>query len=184
MSAESHAMQQAAAEFIRDRHLLGAFVGGLLRDMHAAEDVVQEVWVRLAAEVEKGTHIESQAAWCRGVARNLVRRHWERQRGAKVLADSAVLEAFMDRVEQCFAEADAREDFATARLAALEECVAALPERSRRLLSLKYTRRAALEDIAREEGQSFEAVKKALIRIRAALLECVRRKLARGESPA
>jgi hypothetical protein len=30
MSAESHAIQQAAAEFIRDRHQLGAFVTGLL----------------------------------------------------------------------------------------------------------------------------------------------------------
>jgi len=38
MSAESNAIQQAAAEFIRDRHLFGAFVGGLLRDVHAAED--------------------------------------------------------------------------------------------------------------------------------------------------
>lgn len=180
MSAESHAIQQTAAEFIRDRHLLGAFVGGLLRDIHAAEDVVQEVWLRLAAEIGKGTHIESQPAWCRGVARNLVRRHWERQRGAKVLADSEILEAFIDRVEQCFAEAETRENFAATRLAALDECVAALPDRSRRLLSLKYTQRAALEDIAREAGQSFEAVKKALIRIRAALLECVRRKLAQG----
>jgi len=36
MSTESHAIQQAAAEFIRDRHLLGAFVTGLLRDVHAA----------------------------------------------------------------------------------------------------------------------------------------------------
>jgi DNA-directed RNA polymerase specialized sigma24 family protein len=29
-------------------------VGGLLRDAHAAEDVIQEVCARLAAEVEKG----------------------------------------------------------------------------------------------------------------------------------
>jgi DNA-directed RNA polymerase specialized sigma24 family protein len=49
MSAESHAIQQAAAEFIRDRHLLGAFVTGLRRDVHAAEDVLQEVWVLLSA---------------------------------------------------------------------------------------------------------------------------------------
>jgi RNA polymerase sigma-70 factor (ECF subfamily) len=180
MSAEPEAIQQAAAAFIRDRHLLGAFVGGLLRDMHTAEDVVQEVWVRLAAEVNRGTRIENQSAWCRGVARNLIRQHWERQQSAKVLADSEVLEAFMDRVEQCFAEAERREHFAAARLAALEKCVAALPERSRRLLSLKYTHRAAMEEIAREAGQSFEAAKKALIRIRAALLECVRRKLSQG----
>ena len=53
--------------------------------------------------------------------------------------------------------------------------------RSRRLLSLKYTQRAAMEHIADETGQSFEAVKKALIRLRAVLLECMRRRLSQEE---
>jgi DNA-directed RNA polymerase specialized sigma24 family protein len=43
MSRESEVLQRAAAAFIRDRNRLGAFVGGLLRDAHAAEDVIQEV---------------------------------------------------------------------------------------------------------------------------------------------
>ena len=100
MSAESTAIQQAAAEFIRDRHLLGAFLDGLLRDVHVAEDVLQEVWLRLSAEVEQGTHIENQPAWCRGVARNLIRQHWEKQQTARVVAGSEALAAFMERVEQ------------------------------------------------------------------------------------
>lgn len=65
MSPESATLQQAAAAFIRDRMRLGAFVGGLLRDAHAAEDVIQEVWLQLAAEVEKGTVMENQPAWGR-----------------------------------------------------------------------------------------------------------------------
>lgn len=170
-------IQQAAAEFIRDRCLLGAFVRGLLRDVHTSEDVLQEVWLLLAAELEKGTHIENQPAWCRGVARNLIRRHWEKIQTAKVVADSELLETFMDRVEECFIWAETQENFAAERLAALDECVAALPERSRRLLSLKYTQRAAIKDIASETGMALEAVKKALARIRAGLLVCVRRKL-------
>jgi RNA polymerase sigma-70 factor, ECF subfamily len=97
MSAESHAIQQAAAEFIRDRHLLGAFVTGLLRDVHAAEDVLQEIWVLLSAELEKGTAIRNQAAWCRGVARNLIRRHWEKRQMAKVVPGRGA-DSIMDRV--------------------------------------------------------------------------------------
>ena len=89
MSAESHAIQQAAAEFIRDRHLLSAFVTGLLRDVHAAEDVLQEVWVFLSAELEKGTRIQNQAAWCRGVARNLVSLHSECCRPSKTPSTAA-----------------------------------------------------------------------------------------------
>jgi RNA polymerase sigma-70 factor, ECF subfamily len=177
MSVESHAIQKAAAEFIRDRHLLGAFVNGLLRDVHAAEDILQEVWTLLSLEVNRGTEILNQAAWCRGVARNLIRRHWEKRQQTALLADGGAIENFLIRVEQSFARSDSQEHFATARLAALDKCVASLPERSRQLLSLKYTQRATLEQIAGETGQSFEAVKKALIRIRAALLECVRHKI-------
>lgn len=136
MPEPSIAIQRAAAGFIRDRRRLGAFVNGLLRDPHAAEDLLQEVWVRLAAEVERGTLLENQAAWCRGVARNLIRRHWERQQSAKVVADSSVLEAFLERVEQAFAEADEdADDKWQRRQQALDDCVAALPEKSRRMLS-------------------------------------------------
>lgn len=177
MSIESEAIQRAAAEFIHDRHRLGAFVNGLLRDAHAAEDVLQEVWVRLAVEVEKGTRLENQAAWCRGVARNLIRRRWEQQQSAKVVADSAVLEMFLERVELAFAEVD--DDLAewAERQQALDECVAALPERSRQMLTLRYESRASMDDVARAMGQTFEGVTKTLYRVRRALLECVERKL-------
>jgi len=176
----NEAIQHAAAEFIRDRRPLEGFVYGLLRDAAAAEDLLQEVWVRLAAEVEKGTHLENQAAWCRGVARNLALRHWEKQRTTKVVADSALLESFLSRAEEAFTEGEAAPEAWAARQEALNECVAALPERSRRLLDLKYTVRAPLEDIATALGQSLAAVKKALFRLRGGLLECVERRLRRS----
>ena len=179
MSIQSEAIQRAAAEFIHDRHRLGAFVNGLLRDAHAAEDVLQEVWVRLAAEVEKGTRLENQAAWCRGVARNLIRRQWEQQQSAKVLVDSIVLETFLERVELAFAEVDDDDAWAE-RQHALDECVAALPERSRRMLTLRYESRASMEVVAEAMGQTFEAVTKSLYGVRRALLDCVERKLSQS----
>ncbi len=177
MTQESDAIQRAAAEFIRDRHRLGAFVGGLLRDAHVAEDVLQEVWMRLAAEVEAGTRLENQAAWCRGVARNLIRRHWERQKSAKVVADSELVELLLDRVELSFAEVDETARDWTDRQQALNDCVSELPERSRRMLSLKYETRASVEVVAAAVGQSFDAVTKSLYRLRRALLNCVEQKL-------
>lgn len=177
MSIESETIQHAAAEFTHDRHRLGAFVNGLLRDAHAAEDVLQEVWVRLAAEVKKGTRLENPAAWCRGVARNLIRRQWEKQQSAKVVADSAVLETFLERVELAFAERDDEGAQWAERQQALDGCVAALPERSRRMLTLRYESRAPMEEVAAAMGQTFEAVTKSLYRVRRALLDCVERKL-------
>lgn len=178
MSRDSEIIQRAAAEFIHDRHRLGAFVGGLLRDAHTAEDVIQEVWVRLAAEVEKGAVIENQPAWCRGVARNLILKHWRTQQTAKVVADSEVMEAFLAQVEAAFSEEeqDAENEWQR-RQQALDDCVAALPEKSRRMLSLRYEGRQSVEEVARATGQSFDAVTKALYRLRQALTECVERKL-------
>lgn len=178
MSRESAIIQRAAAEFIHDRHRLGAFVGGLLRDAHAAEDVIQEVWVRLAAEIEKGTAIENQPAWCRGVARNLILKHWRTQQTAKVVADSEVMEAFLAQVELAFAESDPDEaDEWQRRQQALDDCVAALPEKSRRMLSLRYEARQTVEEVAKATGQTFDGVTKALYRLRQALTDCVERKL-------
>ena len=178
MSRESEIIQRAAAEFIHDRHRLGAFVGGLLRDAHAAEDMIQEVWVRLAAEVEKGTAIENQPAWCRGVARNLILKHWRTQKTAKVVADSEVMEAFLAQVETAFSEADENaDDEWQRRQQALDDCVAALPEKSRHILSLRYEARKSVEEVARTTGQSFDAVTKSLYRLRQALTDCVERKL-------
>ena len=178
MSRESEIIQRAAAEFIHDRHRLGAFVGGLLRDAHAAEDVIQEVWVRLAAEVTKGTVIENQPAWCRGVARNLILKHWRTQQTAKVVADSEVMETFIEQVDMAFAESDhAAEDEWQRRQQVLDDCVAALPEKSRHMLSLRYERRKSVEEVARTTGQSFDAVTKSLYRLRQALTDCVERKL-------
>jgi RNA polymerase sigma-70 factor (ECF subfamily) len=179
MSRESDAIHRAAAEFIRNQNRLGAFVGGLLRDAHTTEDVIQEVWVRLAAEVEKGTRIENHAAWCRGVARNLILKHWRNQQNAKVIADSDALETFLDRVEQAFAENDGDNE-SLRRQQALEDCVAALPEKSRRMLHLRYEARQPVEEIARAMGQTFDGVTKALYRLRQALSECVERKLSKS----
>ena len=177
MTHEAAVIERAAAAFIHDRFRLGAFVNGLLRDAHASEDVMQEVWVRLAAELKKGTVIENQPAWCRGVARNLILKHWRQRQTAKVVADSELMEIFLEQVEQAFRESDHSTDEWERRQQALEDCVATLPERARRMLSLRYEGRVSMEEIARTTGQSFDAVTKALYRLRQSLADCVERKL-------
>ena len=94
-----------------------------------------------------------------------------------MVADSAVLEVFLARVDEAFAETDESADLWERRQQALDECVAALPEKSRRLLSLRYEGRESVENVAGRVGQSFDAVTKALYRLRQALSDCVERKL-------
>jgi DNA-directed RNA polymerase specialized sigma24 family protein len=84
---------------------------------------------------------------------------------------------FLARVDEAFAETDESADLWERRQQALDECVAALPEKSRRLLSLRYEGRESVENVAGRVGQSFDAVTKALYRLRQALSDCIERKL-------
>lgn len=153
-----------------------AFIYGLVRDPHTAEDIYQDVWLKLANAMEKGVVIADQAKWCRKVAKNLIVQHWREQRDAKVIADSTLLE-FVDYVETAFDEGDAREDRWSDRRYALNECVQALPEKSRQLLMLKYDEGFSISAIAAHLRQTSAAVVKALVRLRQALAICVEKKL-------
>ena len=51
------------------------------------------------------------------------------------------------------------------------------PEKSKRLLALKYDQRRSLSDIAAHVQQSTDAVIKALLRLRHALSVCVEKRL-------
>lgn len=168
--------RQITAQFLADRHRLMSFIHGLLRDPQTAEDIFQEVWSKLAAELENGGDIENPPAWCRTVARNLILMHWRTQKNSKVVVDSMLVE-FVEFVDQAYAENDAVNDVGPERQRALSECLSALPEKSRRLLTLKYEQGLSLNAIAAAVAQSTDSVIKALLRLRHALGVCVEKKL-------
>jgi len=172
--AESN--KQVTAEFLAKRHQLLSFITGLLRDPLEAEDIFQEVWLKLAGALEKGIVIEDQAKWCRKAAKHLVLEHWRSRRTAKVFADSTLVE-FLDFVDQAYEENQSLHDRRPELQRALNECVAALPARSRQLIALKYEERLSLNAVAERAGQSAAAVIKALLRLRQSLASCVEKKL-------
>ena len=167
---------ELATEFIANRHLLMSFISGLVRDVHEAEDIFQEVWIRLARASEQGVVIEHQLKWCRGVAKNLILHYWRDHRTAKVVADSELL-AFLDYVEMAYDEKEMTSDQWSDRQQALHDCVRALPEKSRQLLKLKYDEQCSIAEICGRMGKSSAAIVKALLRLRAALGVCVEKKV-------
>lgn len=162
--------------FLAQRQRLLAFLHLLVRDADAAEELLQEVWLRLAEAVEKGTEIRDVMTWCRGVARNLALHHFRDQRGKRVVTDSRLVEladrAFEEHTDSLWTE----------RRQWLLECIEELPEHSRGLLHLKYVDGLKAHDIARRQGRSADAVLRAISRIRAVLAECVEgRRLLEGD---
>jgi RNA polymerase sigma-70 factor (ECF subfamily) len=166
----SDGIKTLSARFMAERHALMGFIYGMIRDLAVAEDLLQEVWIRLAEAAERGEQIADPAKWCRGVARNLILHYWREKRTAKVIADSELLEL----VEQALNE---NQDHWAERRQALMECIDRLPEKAKRLLRMKYEQGLSFAGMAQRLRRSVDSLKMALCRVRRALLECVERRL-------
>lgn len=166
--------QRLTTQFLANRHGLFAYIYGLVRNTHDAEDIFQEVWLRFSNAIgDENSEIQDAAKWCRGAARNLVLHYWRDRQGGKVVVDQELIEL----VDQAFVEHEPSADYLLARQQALGECIGELPARSREMLRLKYERGLSSERVADELAQTVAAVLMALSRIRKALRECAERKL-------
>lgn len=161
-------------QFLKHQDDLRAFIGSVVRERAAREDVLQETALVLWREFERFDESRSFGAWARGIAaKKLLQRLDRGERWDKALPAEAipVLLAAFDRTEEPF---DARRD-------ALEHCLDKLPEKSRTLLVLKYEQGHSLQQIAQHVGSTLDAVNKTLSRIRGKLRECIERRLRLAE---
>ena len=141
-------------------------------DPTEADDLVQETFLAVLRGGFEHRSSPETAAYLRTVARNrlLMARRKDRSRPAAVDLEAA--EAVWARM----AGSDGLSDY----LVALEGCLeVAVTSRARRALELQYRDRASRTEIAVELDLAVEGVKTLLRRARAALKDCVERKLAR-----
>lgn len=111
-------------------------------------------------------------AWLLATARNLFRRHLRTQRRRRELLD-------VERLDRLWLE-QAADGTGEAMAAAMQECLAGLPPRSRAVVTMHYGERLGRETIAAMVGLGSEGVKSLLDRIRKVLAECVRRRMNDG----
>ncbi len=162
------------AHFLRHQDEIAAVVGSMVRDPHLREDVMQEVAMVLWRKFDEFDPSRSFGAWARGIAVRKVLQAWAREQRFP----SAMSPDTMEAVLAGFDETDAENDMWAEREAALERCIRELPDKSRRLLELRYQQSLSLQAIAEQVRSTLDAVNKALSRLRQALRECVERRLA------
>ncbi len=158
---------------LKHQDLLRDYIRGMVRDPHAAEDLFQEVGVRVLSDAGPPEAPEEFVRWCRGVARNVLLQHWRTSRRAPKLRSEAMLEA----VDRAYDEAHVEVEYWKERRALLAVCLEGLPAHSRSLLKGHYVEGRPLAELASHEGSSEGAVKMSLLRIRQALKNCVRLRL-------
>ncbi|MFG0286876.1 MAG: sigma-70 family RNA polymerase sigma factor [Rhodopirellula sp. JB044] len=165
--------EHVARLLIKHRSSLLAFIVAVMRDFDAAEDVLQDVSVAIwesADSFEPGTNFGS---WSRSIARRRIAAYWRiRSRNAQSLGEEQ-LEQLVDGFEQLQSANEPE-----VRKKALTECLANLNPFLSRLISLRYSRQLNLAQVAEAVGRQPETVRKTLYRGRAALRECIERKLA------
>ncbi|MDB6069710.1 MAG: cnrH 2 [Verrucomicrobiales bacterium] len=149
---------------------LRAFIGSLIRDPHAREDIFQEVCRTLWQKFDDYDLTRPFGAWARGIATFKILEARRRNARFPLLFPPETVEAILG----AFDETD---DSDTAREAALKLCLEVLPARSRHILTERYDSRRTCGDIAQSTGTSLKAIHQTLSRLRRHLHLCISRRL-------
>ena len=153
--------------------MLMTYLRAMVFDPEAAEDLFQDTMVTAWRRLETFDSSRPFPAWIRGIARNHVLEYYRDVRRRPSWCTDAVLQELDLRMEQI---ASRPGDTWGEKLSALGECLAALPEDSRRVVDLHYRDAMTTEAIASSLGTRREAIKKRLQRARTWLADCLKRK--------
>lgn len=172
---EVHAVNERAEFlklFLEQEGNLRAFIGSLLRDWHASEDVLQEVALTAWERFDDFNRQRPFGAWARGIAANKILKRREQTARFPLLFSPETVQGILDAFER----AD-RSD-SSPRAEALAPCIEQLPDSSRQLLTLRYGEGLVVAQVAERLHSTPDAIYKNLLRIRARLRDCVRARLA------
>lgn len=159
--------------FLRHRHMLLSYIHALVGDANDAEDIFQEVGVQIMKKDQVPADARQFAAWCRGIARNLVLHHWRSTQRRRAVVN----ERLLDVLEQAYQEADPAWESASDRSLALAECLRLLPAMSYDVIHMRYFEGLTSAEIGRRIERTAVAVRKMLSRIRDQLEDCIQRRL-------
>lgn len=156
--------------FLTHQSDLRAFIGALVRDSQAREDIFQNVSLTLWENFERYDRDRSFGAWARGIAAKKVMHEHRRNARFPLLLPPEAIQSVADAY-------DRTERAASPRQAALSECLNRLPAKTREILALRYDGELSGETIALRTGSSVAAVHQTLSRARVALSDCIRLRL-------
>ena len=170
MSAGGLSPQEFVARLVAVQGALRGYILSHVPDLHAADDILQEVSVALWKKLDGYDPARPFVRWALGVAHKEILRSRRTARRSRLVLDPELSERLADRYA-------ALEEELQGRRAALLRCIEKLPPESRRLVDSRYLEARPVREIAGHEGSSAGAVQMRLARIRAALSECIRRAL-------
>lgn len=169
-SPESEKDGQFVALLVEHQVAIRSFVRTLLPNPEDAEDVVQTasltMWRRFG-QFQPGTSFRN---WAFQVAKFVALKHITRKVRDRQRFSEATMEALAQHLEQ-------ESERIAAQRQALDFCIEKLDGDDRQVLAVCYSSASSLKEFADRLERTPNAIYKQLGRIRAALAECVRRRL-------
>jgi RNA polymerase sigma-70 factor (ECF subfamily) len=159
---------------VRETHpALRAYIAGMGISPHEVDDLAQEVYLELYKGFDRMPEI-APLRWLKGIARNLCLNHIRKVSRRGRLHQQALCEILART------QTNAEETFEDGSLSkAFGHCFENLPEKSRRLLKLRYEDDLTSPKIADLLEATAESIRVSLFRIRAQLKDCISSSLAR-----
>ncbi|HVR87789.1 MAG TPA: sigma-70 family RNA polymerase sigma factor [Planctomycetota bacterium] len=153
--------------------VIRAYIAGMGVPMDSIDDLAQEVYLEFYKGQERRPADVLPIRWLKGIAKNLCLNYFrksKRKAEHRLEPVAVLLERLACPLEE-LRETDT-----------LDRCLEKLPPRSRELVALRYEENLESAAIGRRLKLSPEAVRIALLRIRAVLRDCLGRRVAQEGS--
>ena len=162
-----------------NRRWLMSYLYAATGDSSLAEDLVQETFVVAFQKRLELDDVLSFGAWLRGVARNVLRRHYEKCAHEPMLLNLTMLEN-IEEPAALLEQSHLNPVRESQRIALLRKCVQKLTQRAQSLIQGRYQENLSVEQLARRSGLAAGSVPVILHRARTELMNCITKKLAQS----
>lgn len=162
-------------QLLQYRTELFGFICAVVHNVHAAEDLFQEVSVIITEKADAGLHIRDFRAYAKEVARRRVLQYFREERAKKTVA--LPTPAMAELLGDLYVQHDPSPLELNEEYAALKACMDQLPEASVRVLRLRIIHEQSYAEISGRIRRSEAAMRMLVMRTRAALEQCMERRL-------
>lgn len=163
---------EAAKQWTLVQPVVSAYIGSLVRDFSARDDLMQEIAVAVLESFDRYDCLKPFQAWALGIARNHVHNYFRRINRDRLAFDEEIIAHLADAFDESGTEVMHRLQF-------LSGCMERLEEKSRRILEWRYRDDLKPAAIAQKMNLSANSVAKMLQRIRDRLRDCIQNQSAK-----
>ena len=154
--------------------MLVAYLRAGLRDPHAVDDLYQETVLVAWRKLDSYDRDKPIGPWLRGIAGRLMLAYYRKTNKTAHPLDEKTLDWLNDRFAAIHSMPG---DTLHEKLAALRECIDALPETFQRPITMRFKEERGLAEIQSALNIAKETLKKRLSRGKSRLADCLERKL-------